>query len=389
MTNYAASHPLVQISAKRFQKSPYFHCYANSNAILGVYAKRFYALSLGEDPVSRYWSLRQNVVLYDVPERPIEISGPDAIRLLEHVFCRSVASLSIGRARYAIACLPSGGILMDGVLLRLEKDRFWYVQADGEFSTWLIAHGVGMEVTISDPDSWVLQVQGPRSFDVLAAACDDGMPDKFNYFNVAECRLGGQSLLVSRTGWTGELGFEIYTNGNKTDGKALWNHLLAAGEAFSIVSSGLESMGIRRIEAGILDNGTDMDQTMTPFQANLGRFVELDKEDFIGRDALLHADQRPLLYGLTCQTSIPWVGCEVRQDSKLIGHMTTGAWSPYLKCGIGYIRLCTADHCHEKPVSLIEQDGHSHIAEILDLPFYDGEKMIPRGLDRSIPERPE
>ena len=110
-------------------------------SILGVYAKRFYALSLGEDPVSRYWSLRQNVVLYDVPERPIEISGPDAIRLLEHVFCRSVASLSIGRARYAIACLPSGGILMDGVLLRLEKDRFWYVQADGEFSTWLIEIG--------------------------------------------------------------------------------------------------------------------------------------------------------------------------------------------------------------------------------------------------------
>lgn len=389
MSNYAASHPSVRISAKRFKKSPYFHCYADSSALLGVYAKRFYALSVGEDPVSRYWALRQNVVLYDVPERPIEISGPDSIRLLERVFCRSVAGLPVGRALYAIACLPSGGILMDGVLLRLERDRFWYVQADGEFSTWLIAHGLGMDVMVRDPDSWVLQVQGPRSLDVLASACDDGMPDKFNYFNVTKCRLGGQSLLISRTGWTGELGFEVYTNGDETDGEALWNHLMVAGKDFGILSSGLESMGIRRIEAGILDNGTDMDQTMTPYEAGLGRFVDLDKAGFIARDALLQADQRPLLHGLTCQTSIPWAGLEVRQGDKKIGHMTTGAWSPFLKCGIGYIRLCTADQRPEKPISLIERDGHSHTAEIVALPFYDAEKKIPRGLDGRIPERPE
>lgn len=388
MSNYAASHPLVRISSKRFQKSPYFHCYADSNAILGVYGKRFYALSVGEDPISRYWTLRQNAVLYDVPERPIEISGPDAIHLLDHVFCRTVTSLPIGRARYAIACLPTGEILMDGVLMRLDKDRFWYVQADGEFETWLRAHGLGMEVQISDPDSWVTQVQGPRSLDVLAVACDDGMPDKFNYFDVTKCRMGGQSLLVSRTGWTGELGFQIYTNGDETDGEALWNHLMVAGEAFGMLSSGLESMGIRRIEAGILDNGTDMDQTMTPFQANLGRFVDLDKAVFIGRDALLHADRRPLLFGLTCQTSIPRAGLNVRQGSKIIGRMTTGAWSPFLDCGIGYIRLFEAeDQRPGKPVTLMESDEQTHAAEIVSLPFYDEKKEIPRGLDVTIPER--
>lgn len=388
MSNYAEAHPTVRISAKRFQQSPYFHCYAHSKAILGVYAKRLYALSLGEDPVSRYWTLRQHAVLYDVPERPLEISGPDAVRLLEHVFSRRVASLPVGRARYAIACLPSGGILMDGLLLRLERDRFWYVQADGEFATWLMARGLGMEVMIRDPNSWVLQIQGPRSLDVLAAACDHGMPDKFNYFSVTECRLGGQRLLISRTGWTGELGFEVYTNGDETDGEALWNHLMDAGEAFGMLSSALESMGIRRIEAGILDYGTDMDQTMTPFQANLERFVDLDKQDFIGRDALLHADRRPLLYGLMCQTSIPWAGLEVRRDGEMIGHMTAGAWSPFLKCGIGYIRLRVAEnHRHEKPVSLIGRDGQSHAARIVALPFYDEGKEIPRGLDVRIPAK--
>ena len=389
MSNYAQSHPSVRISAKRFRQSPYFHCYAHADAILGVYGKRFYALSLGEDPVSRYWALRQNVVQYDVPERPVEISGPDAIRLLEQVFTRNVANLPIGRAQYTIACLPGGGILMDGVLLRLERDRFWYVHADGEFDTWLIARGLGMEVMIRDPDSWVLQVQGPRSLDVLAAACDDGMPDAFNYFDVTECRLGGQSLLVSRTGWTGELGFEVYTNGDATDGEALWNHLMAEGEAFGILSSGLESMGIRRIEAGILDYGTDMDRTMTPFQANLGRFVDLEKADFIGREALRPADPRPLLYGLRCPTSIPWAGLDVRGDGETIGHMTAGAWSPCLDCGIGYIRLSAADHRHAKLVSVIDRDGGSHAAEIVPLPFYDREKKIPRGLDTSIPKPTE
>jgi aminomethyltransferase len=389
MSNYAESHPSVRISAKRFRQSPYFHCYADANAILGVYGKRFYALSLGEDPVSRYWALRRNVVLYDVPERPVEISGPDAVSLLEQVFSRKVAGLRIGRAQYTIACLPSGGILMDGVLLRLKKDRFWYVHADGEFDTWLIARGLDMEVMIHDPNSWVLQVQGPKSLDVLAAACDDGMPDAFNYFDVTECRLGGQSLLVSRTGWTGELGFEVYTSGDATDGEALWNHLMAAGNASGILSSGLESMGIRRIEAGILDYGTDMDRTMTPFQANLGRFVDLDKEDFIGREALRQADRRPLLCGLTCQASIPWAGLEVRRGSNMIGRMTTGAWSPYLRCGIGYLRLSVAGDGHAKPVSLVDRDGNSHDGQIVPLPFYDEKKKIPRGLDTRIPERPE
>ncbi len=205
---------------------------------------------------------------------------------------------------------------------------------------------------------------------------------------MTECRLGGQNLLVSRTGWTGELGFEVYTNGEATDGEALWNHLMAAGEASGLLGSGLESMGIRRIEAGILDYGTDMDRTMTPFQANLGRFVDLGKEGFVGREALLDADTRPLLYGLTCQTSIPWAGLEVRGGGETIGRMTTGAWSPFLEYGIGYIRLSAADHRDTKPVSVIDRDGEPRAAEIVALPFYDEKKMIPRGLDTRIPEPP-
>jgi aminomethyltransferase len=163
---------------------------------------------------------------------------------------------------------------------------------------------------------------------------------------------------------------------------------MAAGKAFGILGSGLESMGIRRIEAGILDYGTDMDRTMTPFEANLGRFVDLGKEDFIGREALRHADSRPLLHGLTCRTSIPWAGLEVRDGGETIGNMTTGAWSPYLNYGVGYIRLNAAEHRDAQSLSVIGRDGESHAAEIVNLPFYDAQKKIPRGLDASIPNPP-
>lgn len=387
-TGYAASHPSVRISAKRFQHSPFYHCYANDAAVLGVYAKRFYALSLGEDAVSKYWDLRQKAVLYDVPERPLEISGPDAVKLLERVFCRGIASLAVERARYAVACLADGGILMDGVLIRLSEDRFWYVQADGEFETWLKAHGLGLDVTIRDPNAWVLQVQGPRSLDVLAAACDDGLSEKFGYFHARYFRLGGQDLLVSRTGWTNELGFEIYTNGDRTDAEALWRHMLAAGEKFGLVSSAVESMGIRRIEAGIVDNGTDIDQTMTPFEAGLGNFVELDKAGFVGREALLKADRRPLLHGLSCSTAVPHSGLKATFGDQPIGRMTTGVWSPYLDIGIGYLRLYDADHDPAAPLSLIDHEGKAHAAQIVPLPFYDAAKEIPRGLNTEIPQRP-
>ncbi len=385
-SNYASAHPTASISAKRFQYSPYFHCYANPQAVLGVYAKRFYPLSLGEDPIKRYWALRQNAVMFDVPEKPIEISGPDAVRLLERVFCRHVASLKVDRARYAIACLPDGGILMDGVLMRLGEDRFWYVQADGEFETWLRAHALGLDVAIRDPNSWALQIQGPNSLAVLAAASDDGGPENFGYFHVRECRFGGQDLLISRTGWTGELGFEIYTN-DKTDGEALWCHVMAAGEATGLVSSALESMGIRRIEAGILDNGTDIDPSMTPFDAGLGAFVDLDNKDFIGREALLNADREPLLHGLTCPSAAPLSGLKVLGSGTPIGHMTAGAWSPYLDCGVGYVRLRAAGLVDAGAVTLVDREGNAHPAGIVPLPFYDAAKEIPRGLDKHIPLR--
>ncbi|MEM7534579.1 MAG: aminomethyltransferase family protein [Chloroflexota bacterium] len=380
---YASSHDVVRISAKRYDASPYAPRYATPETVYGVYANRFYPLSLDGDAVADYWKLRQEVMLYDVPEKPIEIQGPDAGMLVDHVFSRKVERMKTGRARYAIACTPQGKILMDGVLMRLAKDRFWYVKANGEFDSWLLAYSNDMDVTITDPRSWVLQVQGPNALKVLDAATEEPLPDSFGYFHVCTFTFAGQKLLVSRTGWTGELGFEIYSN-ETTDHIALWDHLLTSGEPYGIRFGSLESMGIRRIEAGILDNGTDMDIHMTPFEAGLSAFVDLSKPDFVGCAALEQADRRCLLFGLVSVTGTPKAGLAVLDGDIQVGSITAGGWSPTLEKGIGYVRFdapaTRQDSWLGQQLTLVDGDNHAHACEVVALPFYDEEKRIPRGL---------
>ena len=382
--SYANSHDVLRLSAKRYDQSPYLSKYITENAIFGLYANRFYPLFLdGSDPVAEYHKLRNEVMLYDVPEKPLDIQGADAVTLLEQVFTRKISNLKRWRARYAIACTPQGKILMDGVLIRLAADHFWYVQANGEFETWLNAHSTGLDVTVHDPKSWVLQIQGPNSLAVLDAAIDGRLPEDFGYFHAGKFSIGGQELLVTRTGWTGEMGVEIYSNPT-IDHLALWDHLIACGEPFGLQNGSLESMGIRRIEAGIFDNGTDIDTTMTPFEAGLGMFVNFKKGDFVGRDALEQGDKTRLLFGLVCATGTPTAGCVVLNGGTVVGSITAGGWSPTLEKGIGYVRFQAPSDQEGgwlgETLTLRDRDGADYVCEVVELPFYDAEKKIPRGI---------
>jgi glycine cleavage system aminomethyltransferase T len=228
---------------------------------------------------------------------------------------------------------------MDGILFRLAENRFWFVQPDGDFHTWFLAHKGALDVTISDPASRVLQVQGPGSFGVMQAASNGAIDRKMGYYHAGFFDLGGQKVFVSRTGWTGEMGFEVYTLGDDTDCPRLWDHLMAAGAAFGIEFGSMQSMNIRRIEAGILDCGGDFDSSMTPFEAGLDKFVHLDKADFIGRAALTSAKRGKRIYGMICEDLIPACGARVLENGKEVGIITTGAYSPYLETGIGYVRF--------------------------------------------------
>lgn len=367
-------------------RGPYSRFHIANGASYCVYNNRLMPVSQKIDRFAGYWALRTRAGLFDTGERPIQIKGPDAAKFCNRVFTRDCAKLKPGRAGYGLLCYPDGGILCDGVLMRLEEDTYWYVQADGPVYSWFIAHAQDLDVAITDPDSWVTQIQGPASLDILAALSDTGVPAELKYFSIARTTIGGQPVILSRTGWTNEMGFEIYTlpNGGKFDGAAMWKRFLEAGQPHGMEICALDSMDIRRIEGGILNNGSDMDETMTPSEAGLGAFVDLSKDDFIGKAALGRRIAPARVIGLKCPAGEPLRLGAVSVSGKKVGFVTAGAWSPYLKAGIAIVRLDDAAPAGTA-VEVACRDGKSHPAVLDDLPLYDKEKKIPRGLESSIP----
>lgn len=260
------------------------------------------------------------------------------------------------------------------------------MQPDGALEEWLVAHKDGFDVKISDPNSRVLQIQGPLSMRVMSDATNGAIDETMKYFDAGYFDIGGQSLYVSRTGWTGEVGYEVYSDGANTDYKRLWNDLFEAGSPHGMVFGSLKAMGIRRIEAGILDNLSDFDISMTPFQAGLGTFIDLEKADFIGKPALLEADPRPLLYGIKCLSNRPYRDAEVMNGETRVGRVTASGWSPCLETGVGYVRFDEAGDWAGKSLFMKTRQEELASCEIVTLPFYDAEKRIPRGLGSLPPD---
>lgn len=381
----------LQIGSKRFEKGPFFDFYHNEKFIYGVYAGRFYPVFMDKNNEDMYWALRQRSVLYDVPERPIQIEGPQVVEFLEKVFSRKIENLKVGRGRYAIACNHDGGLFMDGVLFRLEEKKFWYVQPDGALETWLMAHKNGFDVTISDPHSRVIQIQGPKSLDVIKAVTNGAVDENLKYYQSGFFEIAEQKIYLSRTGWTAELGYEIYTLGEQTDCKKIWEELISKGSPLGMEVDGILSMETRRIEAGILDNMTDFDVSMNPFDAGLGELVDLDKNDFIGKDALVKINQNQngkKIFGIVCDDSFSFKAKLFNETGSSIGYLSASVWSPTLKKYIAYGRFNeAADWLNVNNISVENINGNKSPCSVVDLPFYDKQKNIPRGKDRSIPKR--
>ncbi len=374
----------VKISGRRFEESPFIERTNTPEMVRGIYAGRFFPVSIGEDRIEAYWKLRQKALLFDVPEKPIEISGPEAVTLLNNIFTRDVIRMNIGRGYYGIACDHSGGIIMDGVLFRLEENKFWYVQADGPFETWLSANKGNLDVSISDPKSRVLQIQGPMSLEIMKEASNKVIDESFKYFQSGYFDIGGQNVFISRTGFTNELGFEIYTNVN-TNHLILWDYLIDIGKPFGMEFSSTKAMTMRRIEGGILGNLTDMTSDMSPYDAGLGGFIDLSKDQFIGKEALLNREKRCRLFGLTCKTKIPVSGAKIILEGQEVGFITAGTPSLTLDLGIGYVVFDHHDDWLEKKVQLYHPDGTKHEATVVDIPFIDPARLIVRGIEKEIP----
>jgi len=377
----------LPVGVKRFDKGPYFDFYHKEDNLYGVYAERFYPISIGTNTEEMYWNLRRKAVMYDVPEKPIQIEGPQAGEFLDKVFSRKISTMKVGRGKYAIACYEDGGIFIDGVFFRLEENKFWYVQPDGPLETWLKAHQADYKVKISDPSSRVIQIQGPKSQEILFKLTNGSLDDSFKYYHSGFFEIAEQKVYISRTGWTAELGYEIYSLGKDTNYKKLWDTIIEIGKPFGLVHDGILSMEIRRIEGGILDSNTDFDFSMNPYEAGLGSLVDLSKDNFIGKKALEVLVQKTgkKLFGIISDEAFKYKSNISLSNNEIVGYLPASTWSPTLKKYIGYVRFNYSGKWTDFKVKAEGIDKNLVDCEIVDLPFYDKEKKIPRGIDRNIP----
>ena len=367
----------------RVRRSPFFAATERHGCWGYTVYNHMYLPNGYDDPVAEYWKVVNDVTLWDVSvERQVEITGPDAFRFTSLLTPRDLGRCAVGQGKYVLITDQDGGIINDPVLLRLGENHFWLALADSDVLLW--ARGVqlssGLDVTLREPDVSPLQIQGPKSKPVVRALFGDEVAG-LRYYFFAETHLDGIPVVVTRTGWTGEVGYEVYLR-DGSRGVELWDRIMAAGAPYDIAPTGPSD--IRRIEAGILNHGTDMTLDSNPYEVGLGRLVALGKkEDFIGRDALRRiADEGPRrkLAGIEIDGEpIPFnpVRWPVARDGDVIGHVTSAIHSPRLARNIGYA-LVPAEHAAPgTPLSVALGDAERD-AQVVEMPFHDPRKSIPK-----------
>lgn len=335
----------------------------------------------------QYWAIRQKVIFRNTGELPIEISGPDAEKFANRVFARDVSRVKVGRCSYNFVLYHHGGMITDGVMLRLAEDKFWMAQADGELIKWYMANAQAFDVTVSDPNVWVTQVQGPRSMDVLRDVIDGDFPDPWRYFDIATVSIAGEEVIITRTGFSNELGWEFYLR-PENDAQKIGNHIWEIGLKYGIILTGTPVFRARRIEAGLMGT-TEFDSTTTPFDAGLGHFVQMDKHDFIGREALEKADKRSRTFGMRVLGGIAERGRTISIGDDLVGIVCSSTWSPYQECGVALVRMDDPAMGPSTEVKVTGTDGKTYNAKLCSLPMYDSEGAIARGKNITIPNGPQ
>jgi aminomethyltransferase len=257
-------------------------------------------------------------------------------------------------------------------------------QADGDLFSWYKAHAEGLDVTIKDPNVWVSQVQGPKSLELLSDVIDGPMPDPFRYFDCAEVSIAGQKCWISRSGFTNELGWEVYLL-PETDVAKIGDKIMSIGSKYDILLTGTPVFRARRIEAGLLNAGSDFGADTTPFEAGLGSFIEFDDRDFVGRKALQVADKSCRTWGMRVTGGVAQLGRVLTIEDKVVGRVCSSGYSPYQGCGVCIVRMNDLLIGPGTKVDVLCSDGSLQRGELCTLPMYDAERLIPRGKMVDIP----
>jgi aminomethyltransferase len=369
-----------------YRRSPFFEKTLEAGVTgFDIYNHMYIPAYFG-DPVEEYWHLLNAVTLWDVSvERIVEISGPDASAFTNMLTCRDLTKCAVGQGKYVLITAPDGGIVNDPVLLRVEEDRWWLALADSDAGLYArgVAVNAGMDVTVDEPDVYPVQVQGPRSKDVMTTLFGPAVLD-IRYYWTMTADLDGIPVVISRTGWTGEVGYEIYLRDPSRAGE-LWDRILDAGRPHDIrVIAPCEA---RRIEAGIFNYGSDMTIRDTPFHLmGLERLVEQQEADYIGKAALeelrLKGVDRKLvgieMPGDELPFEIPWQ-LPAFHEGRQVGEVTDLIWSPRLARNIGYVWVPIELTGPGNPLDIEAPDGSRWHGTTAAIPFLDATKRVPLG----------
>ena len=376
----------------RIRKSPYFYASRKHGvAKYSVYNHTYHPRHYG-NPVDEYWKLVNGVTMWDVGvEKQIQIKGPDAFDLANMIVPRDLYKCAVGQCKYVFITAPDGGILNDPVLLRVEEDEFWLSLADSDVNLYAlgIAAAKGMDASVQEIDVAPVQIQGPDSKKVLVDLFGDRVLE-VPYYGLMKADLDGMKVVVSRTGYTGEVGYEIYLHDASRHGQKLWDTVLEAGKPH-----GLEVIGpchIRRIEGGILAFGADMWYENNPFEVGYHYtwMVDLDQEaDFMGKEALRRIKQEGVkqkLVGVDIggEPLGTYIDNEMidffpaHAGGRRVGHVTSACYSPRLEKNIGFamVPLEFAERGTELQVDTPKAGRVS--ATVVTMPHFDPTKEIPK-----------
>lgn len=378
----------------RIRKSPYFYASRRHGVQSYSVCNRMYHPRHYDSPIAEYWKLVNDVTLWDVGvERQVEITGPDAFEFTNLLTPRDLTKCRVHQCKFALITDEDGGIVNNPVLLRLDENHFWLSVADGDVLLWAkgVALNSGMDVHITEPDVAPMQIQGPKSKDLLVDLLRDDILDMRYYF-MGEFKLDDMSLVVSRTGYSGEVGYEIYLRNASRDAVKLWDMVLEAGKPHDLAVIG--PCQIRRVEAGILSWGSDiaLDNNvlsdyafLNPYETGLDYAVELDQEaDFIGKAALTRIRNEGVkrkVVGVEVEGD-PIIGyiedyLMVVENGTQIGQISSVFYSPRLKKNIGYA-LVPIDYADVgTPLTVRSNVGETQ-ATVVDKPFIDPAKKTPK-----------
>ena len=367
----------------QIRKSPFFDATVRWGATgFSVYNHMYIPRDFG-DPEKNFWNLVNDAILCDVAvERQVEITGPDAFQFIQLLTPRDLSKLSIGQCKYVLITNEKGGILNDPVLLRLGENHFWLSLSDSDILLWAqgVAVNSGLNVSIEEPDVSPLQLQGPKSREIMVKLFGENIRD-LKYYWLKELELDGIPLVVSRTGWSTELGYELFLR-DGTQGDRLWEMIMTAGNEYGLQPGHTSS--IRRIEGGMLSYHADADIHTNPFEVGLERLVSLDSEiNFIGKKALTEIYKNGVKRkqigieiegdSLKGPNTVFW---QVFCDNKIVGKVTSAVFSPRLNRNIA---LAMVDKNFSKLGLnlLVKINGQMRKAKIVEKPFFDPKKSLP------------